>query len=83
MFRLPDFLTGENVMCNGLKLLQTWQPLYYNEEKLLERLDQAILDGINNSKKTLKYKTTSRWWSLKLKIDRQLRQEAVWVSPSF
>jgi len=23
MFRLPDFLTGENVMSNGLKLLQT------------------------------------------------------------
>jgi hypothetical protein len=21
MFRLPDLLTGENVMCNGLKLL--------------------------------------------------------------
>jgi hypothetical protein len=23
MFRLPDFLKGDNVMCNGLKLLQT------------------------------------------------------------
>ncbi|NOQ19890.1 MAG: hypothetical protein GQ571_07970 [Desulfobacterales bacterium] len=36
MFRLPDFLTGEN------------------EEKLLERLDQAILDVINNPKKAQK-----------------------------
>jgi len=40
-------------MCNSLKLLQTWQPLYYkNEEKLLERLDQAILDVIDNPEKT-------------------------------
>jgi hypothetical protein len=55
MFRLPDFLTGENVKCNSLKLLQTWQPLYYkNEEKLLERLDQAILDVINNPQKAQK-----------------------------
>ncbi len=52
MFRLPDFLTGENTMCNILKLLQTWQPLYYNEEKLLERLDQAILDDTDNPEKT-------------------------------
>jgi hypothetical protein len=29
MFRLPDFLTGENIICNGLKLFQTRQPLYY------------------------------------------------------
>jgi len=29
MFRLPDFLSEENVMCNSLKLLQTWQPLCY------------------------------------------------------
>ena len=29
MFRLPDFLTGENIVCNSQKLFQTWQPLYY------------------------------------------------------
>ena len=53
MFRLPDSLIRENVMCNSLKLFQTWQPLYYkNEEKLLERLDQAILDVIDNPEKT-------------------------------
>jgi hypothetical protein len=38
MFRLPDSLTRENVMCNSLKLL--------------ERLDQAILDVIDNPEKT-------------------------------
>ncbi len=135
MFRLPDFLTGENVMCNSLKLLQTWQPLYYcfywkkskllrnnvpylntwhrrkathwhhwqpkylppyspdlnpieriwltikarwfnnyvckTEEKLLERLDQAILDVIDNPKKaqktarigTLIWQTLCRSWN--------------------
>jgi len=29
MFRLLDFLTGDNIASNGLKLLQTWQPLCY------------------------------------------------------
>ena len=29
MFRLLGFLTEENVLCNRLKLLQTWQPLCY------------------------------------------------------
>ena len=50
MFRLPDFLTGENVM------KARWFNNYVckNEEKLLERLDQAILDVINNPKKTQK-----------------------------
>ena len=38
MFRLPDFLTSEMVAYNGLKLL--------------ERLDQAILDVIDNPQKT-------------------------------
>jgi hypothetical protein len=38
MFRLPDFLTSEMVVCNGLKLL--------------ERLDQAILEVIDNPEKT-------------------------------
>ena len=27
MFRLPDLLTAENIMCHKMKLLQTWQPL--------------------------------------------------------
>ncbi len=38
MFRLPDFIAGENIMCNGLKLL--------------ERLDQAILEVIDKPEKT-------------------------------
>jgi hypothetical protein len=38
MFRLPDFLTSDMVVCNGLKLL--------------ERLDQTILDVIDNPEKT-------------------------------
>jgi hypothetical protein len=38
MFRLPDFLTSEMVVCNGLKLL--------------ERLHQAILEVIDNPEKT-------------------------------
>ena len=33
MFRLPDLLTGENITCDNLKLLQTRQPLYYFFEK--------------------------------------------------
>jgi len=38
MFCLPDFLTSEMVVCNGLKLL--------------ERLHQAILEVIDNPEKT-------------------------------
>jgi hypothetical protein len=40
MFRLPDLLTGKNLTRNRLKLL--------------ERLDQAILDVIDNPAKTQK-----------------------------
>jgi hypothetical protein len=39
MFRLPDLLTSEVVVCNGLKLL-------------LERLDQAILEVSDKTEKT-------------------------------
>jgi len=38
MIRLPDFLTGDNIVSNRLKLL--------------ERLDQAILDINDNPEKT-------------------------------
>ena len=54
MFRLFDFLKSKKMVRNSLKLLQTWQPLYYFfiEKKLLERLDQAILDVCDKPEKT-------------------------------
>ena len=61
MFRLPDSLTREKVMCNSLKLFKTLQLLYcffyWKKYRLLrndvplERLDQAILEVIDNPEK--------------------------------
>jgi hypothetical protein len=48
MFRLPDFLTSDMVVCNGLKLL--------------ERLDQAILDVIDNPEKTQQTTAIERYF---------------------
>jgi hypothetical protein len=48
MFRLPDFLTSDMVVCNGLKLL--------------ERLDQAILDVIDNPEKTKQTTAIERYF---------------------
>ena len=54
MFRLPDFLTSEMVVCHSLKLCKhdNRYVIFFIGKKLLARLDQAILEVIDKPEKT-------------------------------
>jgi hypothetical protein len=94
MFRLPDFLTGENVMCNGLKLSQTRQPLYYcfylKKSRLLPNdvpyFNQCGIDGLIVKKRPGKMAIINDQQAPELAelVDQpQLAQRSFWTAKAF